>query len=317
MTEVLIIKTSSLGDVIHHMPALTEAQRHRPDARFSWLVEAEYVPLVARHPAVARIIPVATRRWRHSIFSSASWREARAFVAALRDCRYDAVIDSQGLIRSAVMTRLARAHRHGFDRRSVREPLASFLYDHCHWVAPDSHAITRNRVLSGLALGYVPEGPPDFGLDRTAFAAPAKPPRAVLQHGTARPEKQWPLEHWRGLAEMLTARGYRIVLPSGTAAEYDRSRQLAAALDCAEILDRVPLETAAATIAGASLVVGVDTGLLHLAAAFSIPLVGIFVGASQAALTGPMGAGPIAVVDTGSVPSLSEVQAAVDQVINK
>src|SRR6202521_1011124 len=248
MPEILLIKTSSLGDVIHQMPALTEARAHRPDARFSWVVEEVYAPLVRLHPAAAEVIPVATR--------------------LLRDRTYDEVIDTQGLIRTGLIAKLARGRRHGYDAESIKEPFAARFYDVRHAVSRDMHAIARNRMLTGRALGYIADGPADYGLTRRAKPAAY----AVLLHATARPEKLWPEEHWLEIGRALSRRGVKVVLPWGTADERARSERLAAALPDARVPPRQPLDQMAQLIAGAALVVGVDTGLLHLAAAFRVPI---------------------------------------------
>src|SRR5512141_2658548 len=148
MSEILFIKTSSLGDVIHHMPALTEAKRRCPGARFTWLVEEAFAPLVALHPAVREVIPVAWRRWRKSLYSPATLAEIAGSLRAIRSAAYDDIVDSQGLLRSAVIARVARGRRHGYDRSSIREPLASAFYDIRHCVSRALHAVERNRILS-------------------------------------------------------------------------------------------------------------------------------------------------------------------------
>ncbi len=312
MTDILFIKTSSLGDVIHHMPALTEARHHRPGARFAWVVEEAYAPLVHLHPAVDEVIPVATRRWRRALLDPSTWKEFGAFRARLRARRYDAVIDSQGLLRSALMARLARGPRHGYDARSIREPLASFCYDIRHSVGFDLHAIERNRRLTGLALGYVPSGPIDYGLDRPS---PASSRYAVFLHATARAEKEWPEANWIALGQALADLGCRFVFPWGEARERERGERLALHLTDADVPARRPLDDVARMIAGASFVVGVDTGLLHLAAAFGVPLVAIFTG-SDPGLTGPLGSGPMAILGTkGTSPAVEAVSAAVRQVL--
>ena len=300
MAEILFIKTSSLGDVIHHMPALTEARARRPDARFAWLVEEAFAPLVRLHPAVDEVIPVAWRRWRKSLYAPATLAEIADSLGAIRARRYDDIVDSQGLLRSAVIGRCARGRRHGYDIRSIREPLAAAFYDIRHRVSRDLHAVERNRILSGLALGYAPQGAPDFGLDRARLASPG-PRYAVLLHATARPEKEWPEAHWIALGHALGRQGIELVLPWGTAPERARSTRIAAALPRARVPERAPLDAVARLIAGAQFVVGVDTGLLHLAGALGVPLVAIFAG-SKPALTGPVGSGPIGVVGTGGSP---------------
>jgi lipopolysaccharide heptosyltransferase I len=315
MSDVLFIKTSSLGDVIHHMPALTEAWRRRPDARFTWVVEEAFAPLVRLHPAVSEVIPVASRRWRGTLMRPSTWREIADFRRALRARAYDAIVDSQGLFRSAVTARLARGRRHGYDAASIRERAAAMLYDVHHPVARDLHAIARNRMLTGLALGYAPEGAIDFGLSRSGLAAGAGQPYGVLLHATARPAKEWPEASWIALGRALRARGTALVLPWGSEAERMRSGRIAAALGEARVPDRQPLDQVARLVAGAAFVVGVDTGLLHLAAVLGVPLVAIF-GASAPGLTGPMGQGPIAVVGGRHVrPSVSEVAGALESVV--
>jgi heptosyltransferase-1 len=309
MPEILFIKTSSLGDVIHHMPALTEARKHLPNARFSWVVEEAFAPLVRLHPAVAEVIPVATRRWRKALHQPATWQEMRGFSGQLRERAYEAVIDTQGLLRSALMARRARGRRHGYDTQSIKEPAASWFYDVRHRVAWDQHAIARNRALTGMALGYAPNGAIDYGLDRAKLAQ-ASAPYGVLLHATARPEKEWPEQHWRSLAAGLADR-VDLVLPGGTDSEQARSARIAGGIAPARVLERQPLDAMARLIAGASFVVGVDTGLLHLAAALGVPLAAIFVG-SEPGLTGPMGAGPISVLGSkGAAPSVAEVSAAI------
>ena len=310
MASILFIKTSSLGDVIHHMPVLTEARKARPDARFTWLVEEAFAPLVRLHSAVAEVIPVAWRRWRKSLYAPATLSEIAGNLRAIRAPRYDEIVDSQGLLRTAVIARLARGRRHGYDTASIREPLAALFYDVRHSVSRDLHAVERNRILSGLALGFTPQGAPDFGLDRARLASPG-PRYGVLLHATARPGKQWPEAHWIALGHMLAGQGIDLVLPWGTDAERARSERIASALPRARVPERAPLDAVARLIAGAQFVVGVDTGLLHLAAALGVPLVAIFAG-SKPGLTGPVGSGPIAVLGAqGTPPTVAAIADAV------
>jgi len=307
MSDILFIKTSSLGDVIHHMPAVTEARRHRPDARFTWVVEEAFAPLARLHPAVDEVIPVASRRWRGELHKASTWSDIRGFVRTIRSRVYDEVIDTQGLLRTAVIARLARGRRHGYDAASIREPLASRFYDVRHQVGRTQHAIARNRMLTARALDYAPDGPLDFGIDRASLAGPSAAPYAVLLHATARREKEWPEPQWIALGHVLAERGVELLLPWGTPPERARSERIAAKIPGARVPDRRPLDDVARRIAGARFVIGVDTGLLHLAAAASVPLVGIFVG-SEPGLTGPMGRGPIAIVGgKGAMPGPRDV----------
>lgn len=313
MSEILFIKTSSLGDVIHHMPALTEAKRHHPDARFSWLVEEAFAPLVRLHSAIDEVIPVAWRRWRRSLYAPGTLAEIAASLRAIRARRYDEIIDSQGLLRSALIARLAHGRRHGYDSRSIREPLASVLYDVRYDVSYALHAVERNRTISGLVLGYKPAGVPDFGLDRARLAR-EDARYAVLLHATARENKQWPAANWIALGQSIADTGITPILPWGTPAERARSETIAAALPIARVPERAPLDAVARLIAGAQFVVGVDTGLMHLAAALGVPLVAIFAG-SKPDLTGPVGNGPLTVLGAhGQPPSLDEVRAAVARI---
>lgn len=307
MADILFIKTSSLGDVVHHMPALTEARKARPEATFTWLVEEAFAPLVRLHPAVAEVVPVAWRRWRKSLYTPATLAEIAGSLRAIRARRYDEIIDSQGLLRTAVIARFARGRRHGYDAASIREPLAAMLYDVRHSVSRGLHAVERNRILGGLALGFKPQGAPDFGLDRARFPAPGER-YAVLLHATARPGKQWPEAHWIALGQALEQQGINLVLPWGTADEQARSTRIAAALPRARVPERAPLDTVARLIAGAQFVVGVDTGLMHLAAALGVPLVAIFA-SSKPGLTGPVGYGPLTVLGAEGTPPSVEVVA--------
>jgi lipopolysaccharide heptosyltransferase I len=311
MADILFIKTSSLGDVIHQMPAVTEARKALGHARFTWLVEEAFAPLVALHPAVDAVLPAAWRRWRRSLYAPATLAEIAHSLRAIRAQGYDEIVDSQGLLRTALMARLAHGRRHGYDAASIREPLASHFYDCRYAVSRALHAVERNRRLCGLALGYAPQGAPDFGLDRARFAT-ASGRYAVLLHATAQAGKQWPQTHWIALGKALAGASFDLVLPWGTEAERARSERIAAALPHARVPERAPLDQVAGLIAGAALVVGVDTGLLHLAAALGVPLVAIFAG-SKPALTGPVGSRPLTVLgDDGAPPMVEAVVAAAE-----
>jgi heptosyltransferase-1 len=315
MKEVLFIKTSSLGDVIHHMPALTEARLRLPDVRFSWVVEEAFAPLVRLHPAVDEVIPVAARRWRRTLLRPSTWREIAAFRRSLKARTFDEIVDSQGLLKSALIARYAQGRRRGYDRNSIKEPAASRLYDIKHPIAWKQHAIARNRALTAEALGYVSEGPPDFGLDRGRLAQSASKPYGVLLHATAQASKEWPEENWRMLAATLGRGDFDLIIPHGNEAERQRAARIAQASPHARVSERQPLDQVARLMAGASFVVGVDTGLLHLAAALGVPLVAIFLG-SEPGLTGPMGQGPMAVLGAkGAPPSVAEVGEAVTQMV--
>jgi len=312
MQDVLFIKTSSLGDVIHHMPALMEARARLPDVRFSWVVEEAFAPLVRLHPAVEEVIPLGLRRWRRAWRDGETWGEVGRFLQKLRARKYDQIIDTQGLFfKSALIAQCARGRRHGYDPNSIKEPFACVFYNRRHAVEWKQHAIARNRGLTGKVFGYEPEGSPAYGLDRAKLAGAHGAPYGVLFHATARSDKEWPEANWRMLAGSLGT-WTDLVVPYGTDAERERSLRIAAATERASVPERAPLDEVARLIAGASFVVGVDTGLLHLAAALGVPLVAIFV-ASEPGLTGPMGSGPItALGSNGASPAVVEVVDAVD-----
>jgi heptosyltransferase-1 len=315
MSDILFIKTSSLGDVVHHMPAVSDARRHRPQARIGWVVEEAFAPLVRLHRAVDSIIPVASRRWRRMPFAAQTWREAGAFARAMRAQPHETVIDAQGLLRSALVTSLARGRKHGYDRASVRERAAAWFYDEHHRVERGLHAITRNRLLTGHALGFVPDGPLDFGLDRASLVSGAPGSEVVLVHATARSEKEWPAANWIELGQSLQSRGFSVVLPWGSEPERQRSLKIAAAIPHAVVPQLQPLDQVARLIARAAFVVGVDTGLLHVAAALGVPLAAIFVG-TDPRQHAPLGAGKIEIVGTlGAMPSIADVRAAVERIM--
>jgi heptosyltransferase I len=314
MTEILFIKTSSMGDVLHHMPAVTDARRRFPAARFTWVVDELYAPLASLHPAVDEVVPIAVRRWRKQLFELPTWNEVREATAKLRAHRYDAVIDTQGLVRTALMTKLIDGTSHGYDSDSIREPFATRFYDNSYTVSRDLHAIARNRTLTGLALGYHPEGEPDYSLNGSLAVSSIQSPYAVLLHATSRTDKEWPEDRWIEVGKRIAARDLKVLLPWGNDLEHTRSKRLAAEIPNAHVPDFMPILEIGKLIAGARLVVGVDTGLLHLAAALGVPMVGIYA-AARSQMTTPIGPGAIEIV-TGpdGVPPTNDVLAAVSKI---
>lgn len=292
--RVLVIKTSSLGDVIHTLPALTDAARAIPGIRFDWVVEERFAEIPAWHPAVDRVIPVAVRRWRRHPLQA--WRsgEWRAFVRSLATPpAHDLAIDAQGLLKSAWLSRYAHTTVHGLDRRSAREGLASLFYTRTHSVAGGQHAVQRVRALFADALGYArPGSAGTYGLDRARTAAPPADPDPVpylmFLHGTTWDNKHWPEWYWQQLIERATAAGWRVRLPWGSEAEYQRAQRLARGHDGVTVLPTLSLTGIAAQLAGARACVAVDTGLGHLAAALDVPTVSLF-GPTHPGLTGAWG----------------------------
>jgi len=289
MKRILIVKTSSLGDVIHGLPAASDIRLHLPDALIDWVVEEPYAPLVALHPAVRRTVCVALRRWRRALFSGTTWREIGEFRRRLGEEPYDAVIDLQGLVKSAVMARVARGSHHGFDAATAREWLAACFYDVTHPVARGCHAVERNRTLTAEALGFSIDKHVDYGIAAPLPGARQAKPYCVLLHMSSRRDKLWPEAAWIETGRALAARGLECVLPWGSDEERLRSERIARELDRALVPPFERLDRLAGLLGGASAVVGVDTGLTHLAGALDRPLAAIYCG-TDPRLTGVYGA---------------------------
>ena len=285
MRRILLVKTSSLGDVVHNLPVVNDIRSRFPDAEINWVVEESFVPIARLHPGVGRVIPVAIRRWRRSLLRAETRDAVRAFLGCLRADKYDAVVDTQGLLKSALVTRAARGLRHGLDWKSSREPLWIF-YNHTHAVPWGQHAVARNRMLAAQALGYTLTAPADYGIacpvtlgdeaPRLPFAWLPEKRYAVLLHATSAGAKLWPESHWQALSEYLFLNKIICVLPWGSAHERERSERMAAAMPAAVVPPALTLQQLAGLLQNAQTVVGVDTGLTHLAAALKVPTVGIY-----------------------------------------
>ncbi|KAB0547661.1 lipopolysaccharide heptosyltransferase I [Pseudomonas argentinensis] len=275
--RVLVIKTSSLGDVIHTLPALTDAARAIPGIRFDWVVEEGFAEIPAWHPAVSQVIAVAIRRWRKHPLKTLRSGEWSRFKQRLRESHYDLVIDAQGLFKSAWLTRYVKAPVAGLDSKSAREPIAARFYDRPYSVPPAQHALERTRQLFGQALGYsVPAGLGDYGLNRAQLADPAASPYLVFLHGTTWASKHWPEAYWRELAEQVAGQGWSIRLPWGNETEKARAERIAAGIEGAAVLPKLNLAGVAKVLAGARACVAVDTGLGHLAAALDVPTLSLY-----------------------------------------
>ncbi len=286
--RLLLIKTSSLGDVIHTFPALSDARQAWPELRIDWVVEEAYADLAALHPAVDQVIPVALRRWRRQPWSASTRQAWAAYRQALRRQPYDRVIDAQGLLKSAfLMCQVPQpAVRMGYDRASLREPLAALFYQRHYSVARSMHAVERTRQLLAQALSYERQGRGRYGLQ--VPVQPAYLGAIWLLHGSTWPTKLWPLASWRALAAKLSERGHELLLPYGDAAEHERAQAIIDGLPGARLWPAGRLSELAGALAGARAVVGVDTGLSHLAAALDRPVLALF-GATDRERTGIYG----------------------------
>ncbi len=312
MSEVLVVRPSSLGDIVHALALVADVHEHRPELAVDWIAEDAFAPLVALDRGIRRVIPVALRRWRHHPLDPATWREAAAFRRELRRDPYVAVLDLQEQIKGAYLSWLARGPRHGPDRASIREPIATLLHHQHHAIDPNQHLIDRCRQLAAAALGYRAVGPPRFGLTvppPNATATIPERPYVVVLHATSRADKLWPEAHWRAVIAASARSGFAIVLPWGDESERARSERLAAGEAAASVPPRQPLPALAALLARAELVVGVDTGLVHLAAALGAPTIALFV-ATDARLAGVERASALGrdLGGVGIVPSVDDVQ---------
>ena len=317
MPNILLIKTSSLGDVVHNLPVVSDICARFQGARIDWVVEEAYRDIVGMHPGVHRAIAVALRRWRGNVLKPAHWREFGQFRHALSGMRYDCVIDTQGLVKSALLARAASGTRHGYAAASAREPLAAKFYDVAHLVPRDLHAVARNRRLAALALGYELPAALDYGIALPPGAGPIEPrPYCVLLHATSRADKLWPEPAWVQLGDELARQGCALMLPWGDAAEHARSERIARALPAAIVPPVLDMLGIAGVLAGAQAVIGVDTGLTHLAAALGRPVVALYCG-THPRLTGVYAGQGGRVRNLGDrdlVPEVAEVLTALHQV---
>jgi heptosyltransferase I len=314
--KLLIVKTSSMGDVVHAMPVVADIHRHLPNAKIDWLVESPFAAIPQMHPGVHSVWPMAWRKWRKHLFSGSTWQAMGALRNNLRGARYDLVLDLQGLLKSALWARRANAPVLGYDRRSIREPLAASLYARTAQVGRQLHAVQRCRLLAAAHLGYaasdVLNHPPDFGLQAPAGGwAPSKA-YAVLIPNASRPEKLWPERHWIAVGNRLHERGLTPIVLWGSQDEQTLAERIAAGCE-GDVPPFLKVGEMASVLAGAQQVVGLDTGFSHLAAAFGRPTIGIYCD-HEPGLAGITGPGPVASIGAkGQVPGKTEVMALLDQ----
>jgi heptosyltransferase-1 len=303
--RILIVKLSSLGDVVHAMAAVQDIRRAHPGAQIDWVVERAFAPLVSRCEGVQRVIPCELRRWRKNPFAGPTRQAWASFKQALQSQPYDAVIDLQGLTKSALISWLAQTRIGGLRYAMANQTDGSSYEAPTRWLAdvaihqePHVHAVERARILCAQALGYTPQGPAAFGLRagtlalaqpqaRPAHALRASPAGAVnpfaprkpvvaLVHGTSRQDKEWPLAHWIDLGRRLNHSGFCVALAHGSAAEHAVSETIAAGLADAWVWPGMALDALTDTMARCAGVIGVDSGLSHMAVALGLPHVQIY-----------------------------------------
>jgi heptosyltransferase-1 len=309
VSGVLVVRPSSLGDVVYALALVSDITAHCPGVPVDWVAEDAFVDLVRLDPRIRRIVPLALRRWRHAPLARATWRDMAAFRRALRQERYDAILNLQEQVKGAVVSWFAEGTRHGLDRANIREPIATIV-DHVHHpVSKELHIVDRCRGIAAAALGYVADGPPrwQFELPPTTPAMPAGP-YALAYHATSRPDKEWPEDRWRALVTHFARAGFVTLLPWGNADEQARSLRIADGSEGAVVPPRQTLPELATLARHAEIVVGVDTGLTHLAAALHTATVAIFT-STDPRLAGVSCAGAHArdAGGNGLVPSLADI----------
>ena len=311
MQRVLIVKTTSMGDVIHTMPVVADLKRAFPACQIDWMVEAPFADLVQLNADVSHVVPVALRAWRKQ-----GWGEVLRQRSHLREklalTPYDAVIDLQGLLKSVFLAKSAKGPFMGGTFRSTKESLACFFYDRRGGCDLDAHAVERLRQIVANLFNYALEGAPDFGLKQYRHATSQQSdhrgaPCVWFLHATARSEKSWPIQNWKGLARRYTDEGMQVFLPWGTEAERLQAENIAKGLPKVTVLPKMSLSVLCQRMASAQLVVGVDTGLTHLAAALYLPMVALYFATPQWRYAPLFNPEAINLGDVGLVPSLDEV----------
>lgn len=317
--RILLVKTSSLGDVIHNLPVASDLGRQFPEATIDWCVEESFADIPRLHPGIRAVIPVAIRRWRKSLLRAATWREIGEFKKRLAKTSYDAILDTQGLIKSGLVTFLARGRCYGYAAEVAREPMASYFYDKTFVIPPNAHAVERNRWLGAAAFDYPVDLPLDYGiappdLDSSWLEAER---HAVLFTATSRDDKLWNEQNWIAIGQALSSRGLTPIFPSGSLAERERAERIAASIPGAVVAPPLKLRELATLIGRAALAIGVDTGLAHLATALRVPTIALYV-TTDPALTGVYGSGYFRNLGgIGRSPSVAEVLNAIQPIVHQ
>ena len=296
--KILLVKLSSLGDVLHNLPIVWDLRARLPNAQIDWVVEEAYVHLLtpilskAGFKGIDRIIPFGLRRWKKNLLHVSTWIQFFAFKRDLQSVQYDYLIETQGLLKSALVCALAKktpdsvvAGLANATQHSGYEPVARTFYNQCVQVPVDCHAVDRSRWVMSSALDWPlidRVNAPLFYPETYTQNLPEKPiaglqkPYVLCFHSTAREAKRWSHQNWITLGKELAGRGYQVVFPWGNAAEKRVSQELAKSIPGALVPPGFSIEDAFSVIAGAALTVGVDTGLTHLAAVLGKPTVEIY-----------------------------------------
>ena len=317
--RILLVKLSSLGDVVHTLPVVQDIRAALPDAQIDWVVEKVFAPLLMQVDGINRIIPCDLRRWRKSLWAAQTRNEWRAFKTDLQRDGYDAVIDLQGLTKSAVVARLAKLSPQGKRYAMANQTEGSGYEAPTRWVAdvaiqvePRIHAVPRGRTLAAKALGYSADllnKAPDYGLKRPqaqSIRAQIAPKNIAFIHGTSRLDKEWPLLSWVELGHRLAATGYQVMLVHGNDKELATSRAIAAHLSSSIVLPLLPLDALTQELGQCAGAIGVDSGVSHIAVALGLPHVQIY-NFDTAWRTGPLDCAHQVSVFAQPVPSVDAV----------
>ena len=315
--RILIVKLSSLGDVVQTLPVVHDIRARFPDATVDWVVEEAFAPLLRQAPTIARVLPLAQRRWRKARWDPAVRRERREFLRVLREESYDAVLDLQGLVKSALVARQARLAPGGFTASfGNKSELCGYEWPVRYLVQRPvpmprrMHAVARTRWLAAAALGYdtgVVDQPPVYPWPREPAAGA---PQVVFAHGTTRADNEWPEAHWIALGGRFAAEGFQVLLPQAGAREAQFAQRVAAAIGpTAQVLPPMDLAKLLARMAQASGLVGVDSGIAHMGVALGLPVVEIF-SQPRAWRAGPVGQPHQRAVGGEHVPDVAEVWSA-------
>ena len=326
MQRILIVKTSSLGDIIHCLPVVNDIHQHFPNVQIDWILEDSFADIPHMHAGVNQAVSVAMRRWKKHIFSQSTWAEINDLKKLIKQNQYDAIIDCQGLLKSAFITKQANGTKYGYDKQSIREPIASWFYDKTYAISHQQHAVTRNRALCAMSLGYaIPTNAPEYGIESHGISIENNASASriaigldigglqddylIALHGTSRVSKLWPVANWVALGRELAKKNLNVALPWASEAEFYRAKEIAKQLQNAIVLPKLSIAQIASVIANAQAAIGVDTGLSHLAAALNVSTIAIYTDTNPA-LTGVMAGAIKPAVNEGGIaqtPSVVDV----------
>ena len=322
--NILLVRVSSLGDVLHNLPMVADILRHHPDAKIDWVVEEGYVSLVRLNPQVRKIIPFALRRWRKSLGKAETRAQIKAFFKTLREQEYDYVFDTQGLLKTGIIMGAARIKRGGSkvglangSEGSGYEGISRIFHTNSIALDPRTHAVARGRMVAAAALGYSADTAPDFGLpgpdsaNRPAWMG--QQDYAVFFHGTARDAKKWAPDNWVAMGQALAP--MPVLLAWGSAGEKMEAEALAARLPNARVLPKLSMDEAVTLARNAALAVGVDTGLTHIAAAFLRPTVELYCDSPKWKTEGNWSSCIVNLGDKGAPPSALDAIAAAKRLL--